>query len=120
MAHGWSAGVEQRYRGGKGLLKKPNLALMKSDQLIIGDVAVHWKGPDPLQRSFDHKIRHLHHTIILGGCLSPALGAEQHLRISSGDSCTRNSTLLEAVGADYTDMCTLVAGVLQGCWMNDS
>lgn len=52
----WAYQLEPNIRCRDGILKKPDVILMKGNELIICDVGVHWEGPLSLSSQYNTKV----------------------------------------------------------------
>lgn len=55
---GWDVEIEPRIRARNGLLRVPDLTLVKGDTVVVCDAAVSWEGPDALHLAGANKIAH--------------------------------------------------------------
>ena len=54
--HGWTYLLEPNIRCSDGILKKPDIIMMKNNTLIISDVGVNWEGPLSLDFQYNNKV----------------------------------------------------------------
>lgn len=118
---GWQVEEEPHIRGEDGSLKKPDLLMVKGDQVVITDVAVCWEAPNPLGaayrtkqfiyggQEFLDKVREMYpDKVIL--VLPLIVGAR-------GAWCAENKALVDAIKITVSEIKEVISSAMRGGWI---
>jgi hypothetical protein len=117
---GWQVQVEPHIRGSDGILYKPDILLIKQEELIVTDVGINWEGSIPLSVQFDNKKSRYS----VDGFINSLLSRYPNKTISiipvivgaRGGWCQQNISFVAKTNLSNKDIENIIHTTLRGGW----
>lgn len=114
----WDVRVEPRFRDVSGRLRKPDLVFQRGSRLIVADVTIEWKRPEPLDIAFCNKVATYSDENFLNSVRASHSGMDIYVSAlamgTRGTWCTDNDTLLDLLSLDRGIVASLVNSTIRG------
>lgn len=113
--------VEPRIRCTDGTLVKPDLVMVKDNDIIISDVGVHWEGPRSLNIAYTNKVSYYGREETIGG-IRKTYGSSKNILLAPcivgarGIWCPLNKTLVSAIKLSTHVQEDIITDTLKGGW----
>ncbi|GLV46533.1 hypothetical protein CBL_20858 [Carabus blaptoides fortunei] len=118
MKEGFTVHSEPHIRGEDGILKKPDLLLVKNHQLTVINVGIHWEGPNALAAAYQNKLTTYTTPAFLNEMRKKYVGESVSVMAfivgARGVWCPRNNELCALINLTDQQMFTITADVLKG------
>lgn len=117
VKHGWQCTREESFRLKSGELLIPDL-ILKKNEIIISDVAIHWEGPSSLSENYNRKQLKYQREELINKIknIYSASSAEvlQFIMSARGAYAAENARLVSRLGIPNIDIKKIVEDVIIG------